>query len=108
MRSNRESARRSRKRKQEHLSGLEGENQFLEEKIKELSAELECSREREAALKSECEQLRSDNAALRTKFGVEGQVLAGEPPKVAAPEGAADGGAGEGAPPDAKKAKTGD
>ncbi len=61
--------------------------------------------EREAALKSECEQLRSENATLRAKFGVE---LAGEPPKAPVPEGAADGGAGEGPPPDAKKAKTGD
>jgi len=110
MRSNRESARRSRKRKQEHLSGLEGDIQALEEKLREVSAALESSREREAALKLECEELRSENAKLRAKSGVELPVeIAGKPPNVPAPEeGAAGAGAGEPDPPDAKKAKTGD
>ncbi len=79
MKSNRESARRSRKRKQEHLSGLEEEISALEDKLSQVKAALELAEQRESKLEAFCQQLQRENAALRA-----GTKPAGGLPAVAA------------------------
>merc|ERR1719235_1069229 len=66
MLSNRESARRSRRRKQEHLQTLEDKIKNSELARTELEGQLsEISKENQD-LKAECERLRRENAALRS------------------------------------------
>lgn len=68
MLSNRESARRSRRRKQEHLSKLEVEKHHLEDERREIETTLEGANRRTAQLEDENRRLRDENERLRDEL----------------------------------------
>jgi chromosome segregation ATPase len=69
MLSNRESARRSRKRKQEHLGELQGQIGNLTEEKEELADELESARAVIKRKDQEIQQLRAQNEQMRAQLG---------------------------------------